>query len=218
MLLSAHIPKTAGVSFRNILQGFYKEGFIQYYWKIVDADGRELPDVPVNATCVHGHFVASDLAAKFPHASVITWVRDPVERVVSSYYYRLREPDWKHPVCRQLHEQKLDLLSYASLPLVRNEIAHFIGKMEPDDFDFVGMAEHFDESLARFSQRFGLPSLPSRRDNCNPVRRQDFYELTPDIRSKILMLNEQDDEIYRKCVARFASERGQEKIRLTSSA
>lgn len=202
MLISAHIPKTAGVSFRNILCKQYGSSYFQYYWKITNAFGEVVDQLPATAGCVHGHFVASDLVNRFPNSEVVTWVRDPVDRVLSSYYYRLREPDWQHPVCRQLHEEKLDIIEYARLELVRNEMARFMGTLRPEDFDFIGITERFEQSLAWFCQRFNLPKHPVRRDNCNPDHVGTRYVLKPEIRAEILRLNEADEEIYRKCLER----------------
>jgi len=69
----------------------------------------------------------NQLTDLFPHAELITWVRDPVERVISSYHHRLRDPDPQHPVCHELHDRKLSLTQYASLPLVRNEMTRYFG-------------------------------------------------------------------------------------------
>ena len=46
MLLSVHIPKTGGVSFRNILKVYYAAGYAQCYWEITDAWGRVQAEVP----------------------------------------------------------------------------------------------------------------------------------------------------------------------------
>ena len=169
--LSIHIPKTAGVSIRNIPKEHFGPGFVLYYWQITDAWGQVLAEVPSDATCVHGHYQADQLANTFPDSALITWVRDPAERVVSSYYHRLRDPDWQHPVCEELHRRKLSLTGYAALPLVRNEMSHFFGSKLPEDFFFIGIVEEFDRSLARMAQMLGITAAPLRRGNLNPENR-----------------------------------------------
>ncbi|MBS0663268.1 MAG: sulfotransferase family 2 domain-containing protein [Verrucomicrobia bacterium] len=199
MLLSVHIPKTAGVSFRLMLARLFGEGFVQHYWEITDARGRVLTEIPANATCVHGHFVADELAAQFPQAPLITWVRDPVERVVSSYFHRLRDPDWRHPVCVELHRQKLSVEKYAELDLVRNEMARFMGTKRPQDFAFIGLVEEIDVSMGRFFEQFDLPRVDVPRENVNPERRTNRYDLTESARARILELNAEDAAIYETC-------------------
>jgi Sulfotransferase family len=199
MILSLHIPKTAGVSIRNVLKEHYGPGFVLWYWQITDAWGRVQPEVPPGTTCVHGHFVADQLAAKFPEARLITWVRDPVERVVSSYHHRLRDPDWQHPVCHELHQKKLSLVEYAALPLVRNEMATFMGTKQPADFWFIGIMEHFERSFRLMTDLLGIKEAPLRRDNVNPDKKMERYELAPEVRAEIWRLNALDAAIYEEC-------------------
>lgn len=198
--LSVHIPKTAGVSIRNILKEHFGPGFVLYYWQMTDAWGRVIKEVPADATCVHGHFQTDQLTRLFPRAKLITWVRDPVERVISSYYHRLRDPDPQHPVCHELHSKKLSLPAYAALPLVRNEMAHFFGSKQPEDFMFIGLVENFADSLARMAGLLGLSVAPLRRDNVNPAKPADRYEIDPGIRQEILRLNEKDAALYTRCL------------------
>ena len=199
MILSVHIPKTAGVSIRNLLKEHFGPGFVTYYWTLTDAWGRNVPDVPVSASCVHGHFQSDEFTGKFPQAKLITWVRDPVDRVVSSYYYRLREPDWKHPVCQVLHQQKLSLGDYAALPQVRNEMIHFFGSKKPEDFHFIGFVEEFERSLDAMGKLLKMAACPPRHDNRNPEKTALRYELDPALRLKIMELNEQDVDLYARC-------------------
>ncbi len=205
MIISVHIPKTAGVSFRLMLAQLFGEGFVQHYWEITDAQGRVLHDIPANATCVHGHFVAQVVADRYPGAPLITWVRDPVERVVSSYHHRLRNPDWRHPVCVELHRMKLSVEQYAEIELVRNEMARFMGTKRPEDFAFIGLVEEIDASMGRFFEQFGLPRVDVPRENVNPERRAWRYELSESTRRRILELNARDAAIYEACRERWSA-------------
>ena len=205
MVLSVHIPKTGGVSVRNMLKDHYGPGFVLSYWEVTDAWGRVLPEVPADARCVHGHFVAHQLADRFPSARLVTWVRDPVDRVASSYYHRLRDPDPRNRVSRMVHEEGLSLLEFAELPEARNEMAWFMGRKRPADFTFIGVTEHFDISMKVFCREFGVPLPAVRRDNCNPSREPDGYALKSEIRARISALNQVDGEIYDECVDRFTA-------------
>ena len=202
MILSLHIPKTAGVTIRNVLKRHFGPGFVLWYWQITDAWGRVHPDVPAGADCVHGHVAADQLAAKFPFGRLITWVRDPVQRVVSSYYHRLRDPDWQHPVCLELHRKKLSLADYAALPLVRNEMSRFFGRTRPDDYLFIGVVEEFDASFRRMRQLLGISDATAGCDNRNPAKVGERYELDPGLHQEILQLNAADALLYASCLAR----------------
>ena len=208
MILSIHIPKTGGVSVRNILKEHFGPGFVLSYWEVTDAWGNRLAEVPATARCVHGHYPADQLAGKFPHARLMTWVRDPVERVVSSYHHRMRDPDWRHPVCQELHVRKLSLLDYAALPPVRNEMTHFFGGKQPADFCFIGLVEEFESSLAQMSDLLGIASVRVRHDNFNPDRRSARYDLDPAVREAIADLNEKDMTLYQECLNRSKASSG----------
>lgn len=195
--LSVHIPKTGGVSIRNILKDHFGPGFVLYYWQITDAWGQVLEKIPPDVTCVHGHYQADLLTGQFPDACLITWVRDPVERVVSSYYHRLRDPDPRHPVCHALHSQRLSLVEYAALPLVRNEMTHFFGSKIVKDFHFVGIVEDFEHSFTRMAELLEITTAFPRRDNVNPEKKTARYELDPAIREKIMELNAADVQLYK---------------------
>ncbi len=200
MILSVHIPKTGGVSVRNILKEHYGPGFVLHYWQITDAWGRVLDKVPADATCVHGHYQADVHAKAFPSATLMTWVRDPVERVVSSYYHRLRDPDPQHPVCRELHQKKLSLVDYAALPLVQNEMTRFFGSKQPEDFAFIGVVEDFAQSLEAMKRFLGIAEAPLRRDNVNPEKQIEYYALDPRVRREIERSNVRDLDLYEKCL------------------
>lgn len=197
VVLSVHIPKTGGVSFRKILAQLYGEDFLLKYWQMTDAYGRVVTKIPAHVRCIHGHYSPEVLLPEFPNARLITWVRDPVERVVSSYFHRLREPDWQHPVTRELHEKKLSLVEFAALKLMRNEMARYIGGRQVEDFSFIGRVEAFDESLAWFLREFGFNRTAIPRENCNPERLTSRYAIDAATRIRIAALNERDYEIYR---------------------
>ncbi len=207
MVLSVHIPKTAGVSFRKILAQLYCEDFLLKYWQMTDAYGQVVATIPPHIRCIHGHYAADVLLPYYPDAQLITWIRDPVERVVSSYFHRLREPDWQHPVTRELHEKNLSLVEFASLELMRNEIARYFAGRAPEDFAFIGLVESFEACLARFFREFGFRPIDIPRENCNPGRHTLRYPIDASTRQKIAALNEQDFEIYRAVVQRTTKAR-----------
>ena len=203
MILSIHIPKTAGVTFRSILARTFEADFLLSYWKMTDATGEVVAEVPLNTRCIHGHFAPEVFLPRFPDAKLITWVRDPVERVVSSYCHRLRDPDLKHPVTRELHEKKLSLLQFAALDLMRNEMSRFFGQPAPARYAFVGLTEEYELGLELFFRVFDLPAVPVWHENCNPDRNGVRYAIDIATRRKVAALNEQDCDLYFDCRRRY---------------
>ena len=208
MILSIHIPKTAGSSFRGILAQVFGPDLLLKYWEMTDAAGKVITTIPRSVRCIHGHFVPEALLPQFPNATLITWVRDPVERIASCYAHVLRQPDWRHPMHRQVHEKGLSLLQFAGLEPMRNEIAHYLNGRRPADFRFIGLTEQFAASLRRFFKRLALAPIAAEamQENANPDRPEARYSLDDDTRRKIAALNERDMDLYADC-CRMVAER-----------
>lgn len=209
MLISVHIPKCAGTSFRLILAELYGESLWANYGQIfVRSQARE-GVVPAGIQCIHGHFFADAFDDLLPERRLITWLRHPVERVVSNYYHFLRSPDMRDDCCRLLYERRLSLREFAELDWMKNEASRYLAGKSLDEFEFVGVAERFLESLQLFEEKIGcvLPLAP-RYENCNPERRALRYTIDPADYDFILQLNETDLKQYCAAVARLESEVG----------
>ncbi|HEX2484036.1 MAG TPA: hypothetical protein VHQ66_01975 [Myxococcota bacterium] len=217
-IVSVHIPKTGGVTFREALAAA-AGGRV-----VLDYDDRPLAprsfaralrerlrrvELPPDARAVHGHFVASKYRRRYPNARFVTWFRDPVERLASHYYYWLREPDPKNATCRRLLEERLDIVAFGALPEMRDVHARFLGAVPVEDFAFVGLTEAFDEGMALFQRLFGLATPPtSPRRNANPERRGERYDLAPDVRAALERIHAADVALYARARARFEALRG----------
>jgi len=207
MWLSVHIPKTAGLTFSLVLAEVFRRDLYRSYWEITDCQGRVVPDFPGNARCIHGHIDLGRLVPAYPDATLVTWVRDPVQRVASLYHYWRREPDWRHSLCRKLHQENLSLLAFARQEPARNEMTRFFGGFGPPDFHFIGLFEQLAESMDVFFRRFGLPRMPVAHGHRNPDRGAGGYALPAEDRAEIAGLNEEDVRLYEACARRFARER-----------
>ncbi|HVU16377.1 MAG TPA: sulfotransferase [Candidatus Didemnitutus sp.] len=200
MILSIHIPKTAGIRFRDLLRERFGAGLILHYYHITDATGQVLAGVPEAAECVHGTFRADALLKRFPQAQLITWVRDPVDRVISSYYHRLRGSD--SAVDGVEPPRELSLAEYADHPLVRNEMTRFFGARRPADFLFVGIVERQERSLARLRRLFGHDFAPAAREEIVPDGNVPRFVIDAGIREEIERANAADMALYRECLVR----------------
>jgi len=144
----------------------------------------------------------------YPDRELITWVRDPVERVVSNYYHFHRAPDMRDDTCRLMHEQKLDLRAFADLDWMRNLTSRYLSNKPVSDFKFVGIAEQFAASLKQYSAAFGLPrDLQFPRVNTNPERQSDHYALSPADHAYIAERNAADLVWYRQALERLEARR-----------
>lgn len=146
-LVSIHIPKTAGTSFRNILKQMYGEQQViriditlpseKTPFSSVQPSTERLPD---EVRIIHGHFRFPDIAALYhldPDVPVITWLRDPVERVISNYFYLqkiLREIiQEEQRRVNILSKMEKTLLEYASADINRNRTSKFLEGLRLQD-------------------------------------------------------------------------------------
>ena len=170
-LISLHIPKTAGTSFRHVLKSVYgkdavirldiRHGNVEVNSHKYNSD--ELPSAKV----LHGHFVYNDLIEKFEinqNIKKITWLRHPVQRVLSNYYYLesrlktiLNEEDRGLNILKKMQRT---LLEYASDDKNRNRQTKFLTGITLNQLDFVGLTENFNSDLAEAAQVLGWPKIP----------------------------------------------------------
>jgi len=209
MIVSVHVPKCAGTSFRNILDAIFGERIWHNYGTIFTRDQAVADRIPRGIRVIHGHFIADAFDDLVPKRRLITWVRDPVERVVSNYYHCLRSPDMRDDCCRLVHEQKLGLLEFADLDWMKNLSTRYMANKPVADFAFVGIAERFDKSMEAFSKNLGFRRvLGVPRLNVNPKRREATYSLSREERSYIIERNGTDLAWYEQACLRLDAEEG----------
>ncbi len=161
-LISIHIPKTAGTSFRNTLKSVYGENHVKrldinLISQSLKLEEKAFSDQALSrqVKVIHGHFSYADLTQKLalkPKTPVITWFRDPVERVISNYFYlskRLEEElEEERKGLNILSKMKKSLLEYAYLEVNRNRISKFMQGLALGDCAFIGICEFYEEDLA----------------------------------------------------------------------
>jgi hypothetical protein len=206
MIVSIHVPKCAGTSFRRILTEICGARIWFNYGTIFSRDQARAELVPPGTRFIHGHFLADAFDGLFPDRRLLTWVRHPVDRLVSNYHHFLRSPDMRDDCCRALHERRLSLRQFADLEWMQNETSRYLANKPVGDFSFVGIAERFDESVGRFCQAFGFRS-PARipRENLNPERKGERYDLAPGDFAHIAERNAADLAWYEEASERLAA-------------
>lgn len=219
-----HIPKAAGSTLLHIVRRQYSP------CNIFSIDGKnpiesikQLELLPKNkreatqAVMGHMYFGAHEF---FPQPSTyITMLRDPIERIISFYYYVLRNPGHNHynlitsknlslkdyvksGIGKQLDNGQTRLLSGVDslnvefgscsdkmLQIAKNNLTKY--------FSVVGITEYFDESLLMMKSKLKWEkSILYTKNNVtkNRPNKSDFPEL--DLR-EIERQNEFDIELYR---------------------
>ncbi len=206
MIVSVHVPKCAGTSFKRVLNEVCGARIWYNYGTIFSRTQARPELVPPGTTFIHGHFLADAFDDLFPDRRLVTWVRHPVERLVSNYHHFLRSPDMRDDCCRELHERKLNLRQFADLEWMQNEIGRYLAGKPIEDFEFIGIAERFDASIRQFCEAFGFRNvLKIPRENLNPDRVGERYDLSPGDYAYILERNAADLAWYDRASARLAA-------------
>lgn len=129
MIVSVHIPKTAGTSFRYHLAQVFGNRVLDDYgdWPEVTtpegivrqerrraemlaeaAETAELYDV------IHGHFAGRKYVGAFPVTHFVPMVRDPYQHAVSTFEHASRETNSPHPGFRTFKEERMTLLDFVA--------------------------------------------------------------------------------------------------------
>ena len=185
-LISVHIPKTAGSTFRTLLGRVYGARLaLDYDGKVDGLDSAEV---------VHGHFPATKYLKQFPDAKIITWLRHPVERVISYYYYWLRVERHGNPNHDYFLDNKLSLLEFARFPSLRNEIMSYFQGVDPERFFFVGIVERYESDVRKLAALLDWPEIPAVRENVT----LDKPDVSLELREEIARLHGEEMALYRR--------------------
>jgi hypothetical protein len=202
MLVSIHVPKCGGSSFQHVLRGIFGKKLWLNYGAFSEREAARYDLIPRGTRCVHGHFRADTFDDLVPEPDLVTWLRHPVDRVVSSYCHFQRHPEPANACYRALTEQRLSLEAFAELELMRNEATRYLAGKPLAAFRFVGVMERFADSLRLFGEAFGVrvPAVPPL-ENVNPERVTEHYPISRPTYDRILALNARDLMLYEGALA-----------------
>jgi hypothetical protein len=173
-----HIPKAGGTTFYDVIYRNFR------YRRVAKVDGTNVaesiaelstqtPEAKEKYECVIGHFNFG-FHEQFPgDFTYITFLRDPVDRVIS-LYYQIRNVV-NHPMHERMTKMGLDITSFAESDLTReienDQVRRISGSqrdtMTGEDlaqaienlnrhFAFVGVCEEYDLSLVLLRRMFSV--------------------------------------------------------------
>jgi hypothetical protein len=217
MIVSIHIPKTAGTSFRYDLTQIFGDRLLPDY---DDWPESTTPEATANNErrraamladagliterydAIHGHFLASKYAGVFPITALVTMVRDPYQHAVSTYEHVARSSDIVHPGFRALKHERMSLVDF--IEAVPNHQSLYLGHTALEDLAMIGLTERYEQSVALFGAIFGIAMPRAIRTNVNPAKQGLVYEITPDVRHAVERSRAEDIALYRKAGERLA--------------
>jgi hypothetical protein len=175
-LIFLHIPKTAGTTLHRIIEWQYSAFSIYtidpYRIRATAERFKQLPERRRRRLrVVRGHLYYGIHEFLPQGATYVTMLREPVARVLSSYYFILRSP--LHPLYRKLRKERLGLEDYIRIAPHRQNLQcgfiagigeHAICDQRALDiakenltrsFSVIGLSERFEESLMLMAKIFG---------------------------------------------------------------
>lgn len=156
-LISIHIPKCGGQSFRYILDQWFKENqYYHYYDELNKCLPKRINDNIRKNICIHGHFNkyrGFGINQYYPYVDqFITFLREPLEILVSNYFYLLTTSQETHGI---QFDKNISLEGFLNEQLKNNSESYYLTHF-PDDinernykekiegnFIFLGIMEQF---------------------------------------------------------------------------
>ena len=190
-LISVHVPKAAGTAFRQVLLQVYGTQGV-----LTDKTNMFEDNMPATihwqTKVIEGHFRAGKYDKLFPNAYRITWLREPIHRLISDYCFRHISNPTKE------HLNKESLLKFAQGN--SNLMAYCVNSKSLDYFDFIGITEHFAEDLLELKNILGWSDYEVIYQNRNPypeyVEFQNKILSDKKIMDELAIANSQDMELY----------------------
>jgi len=224
-LIFLHVPKAAGSTLTPIIHRQYDDEEIHHISvepsvpESVEAFTTLPPTERDDIRCLTGHGPFGLHEYLEGPTEYITMLRDPVERVLSGYYYIWESPG--HRLHSDLVENRVSLQQFIEnemSPLVGNGMTRQIAgdratppcretldkaiRRVKNHFGIVGLVERFDESLLLMQRRYGWTDTTYRKRNVTSDR-PGKRDVQDGILELIRERNQLDIELYRWAKSRF---------------
>lgn len=196
-----HIPKTAGTSFRGAFEltavtykdyknnpRVFSKPINQFIYKDQNFYGFKQLFLKHNVTWITGHVKLAKYIDLVPVTHTITFMRQPMERVISQYQHHVR-----------YHGFTEDLSTFITLPISKNIQSKYVEFMPLNLIGNVGITEKYNDSLFLINQQFGL-ALSSKSKNTNTKSKTSFDFLDESIKNIIVKNNSRDIELYHEAL------------------
>jgi Sulfotransferase family len=213
MIVSVHIPKCGGTSFRNILEVHFGHRLLLDYGdrpmskSTLTRNVSALSSAPRNINirksvdCIHGHFLPIKYRLA-QGAKRVIWFREPAQRLASRYgYWKNRRQKAGRPKDSRIDNVDLSFEEFCRLPHFHNIYSKFLWGVSLESFDFVGITEDYDQNIQLFCESFDIsPPAITPKVNTNPKKQADTYDIPNDLLCMIHRLNPADYQIYEEAL------------------
>lgn len=160
-LVSVHVAKAGGTSLWSALQNHYGDAlFSDHEHDPCNSSQKSNPlrPLPQSVRAVHGH-IRPDLYPLAPETKLITFLREPAEKLLSAYYFWLTLPPSGSPEHDAFLADSPDIFTYAEQGAGVGTNLYF-GGFDMERFDLIGFHDHRAAHLACLSELLEIP-IPS---------------------------------------------------------
>ena len=212
-LVIIHIPKSGGHTIYKTFKTVYKNKLDiprnrKEYFLTYPPVNSLINIIPDHVRVIYGHFEykrIKDIHEKY-NSKIITWLRNPVDRVISNYFYRMMKTEMNiNPWPNIAYTLDTSLLDFARESVNINLMSKFLEGIEPEELYFIGTLENIDEDLKIISRMLNLRGFKTGYylNNNESYKKHPTCKtkiITTEMRKIIAELNREDMELYQKAI------------------
>lgn len=219
-IIFLHVPKTAGTSFRQVIEQVYPGKRCAFVYSHEFRHHRRqrmaLRAEVEGAEVLYGHLSYGVHRLLRVEGRYVAFVRNPIDRVHSFWRHQARSPGMQYHRDIANGMTLVDLLRSGECPQVTNHVTQILAgrqfkpkqarSMLAKAFDHldnhfveVGIAEYMDESVARIAEKLAWKTHPlAPWLNVDPTS----FTIDQETRAEIVRFNGLDIELYNRVLQR----------------
>lgn len=202
-ILFVHIPKTAGTSFRHSAKKFFGDENTYFDYNISSSETSEIIKKYVyekndfyalslnlfqkENIFLSGHFHASKYSGLFDTLDVITFVRNPIEQVISHYKHFITYSNYKESIEVFVKENRF-----------KNIQSKILANRPLELYGFIGLTEEYAKSLELINKDFNMELEVLK---LNSSIKDKYFD--DEIINLIIKENQEDIKLYEKAKTIF---------------